>query len=418
MKTQTKSLPSRLAVLMVGAVMFGLASQSAMAAPIGTPSGTSIANIATLSYSVGSTAQANIGSSPTGNTSGAGTPTTFLVDNKVNLTVVNSGAVTTVVAGQAVATTTFTVNNLGNTSQDFLLAVANLTTSTANPYAAPAVTDNFDGTGCSVTNVAGAGTYTAGDTHINALASGSTATVTVTCAIPAAQANSSLAVVSLTATARTDDGANTMGGALTNGSGSANTAGVDIVFADGAGSDDAANAGNYSDRSAYYVQTATLSVTKTVAPLCDPVTGSTNPHNIPGGMVRWTITIANTGSASATLATIADALDANTALDPDLITGAGAGSVCEFAAAGAGTPTSANGNSVAISMNGAVTRPMAGTAAGAAAQISYFTGAADTDGVTGAAINFGTAFPAGGSYAAGEMKAGETVTIYYNVGIN
>ena len=40
----------------------------------GTASGTSINNLSTLNYSVGGVAQPAIGSSPTGNTSGAGTP--------------------------------------------------------------------------------------------------------------------------------------------------------------------------------------------------------------------------------------------------------------------------------------------------------------------------------------------------------
>ena len=53
----------------------------------GTASGTSINNLSTLNYSVGGVAQPAIGSSPTGNTSGAGTVTTFVVDNRVNVTV-------------------------------------------------------------------------------------------------------------------------------------------------------------------------------------------------------------------------------------------------------------------------------------------------------------------------------------------
>jgi hypothetical protein len=57
--------------------------------------------------------QPDIGSSSAGNTSGAGTPTTFLVDNKVNLTVVTTdAAAVSVTQGDAVAVTTFTVTNV------------------------------------------------------------------------------------------------------------------------------------------------------------------------------------------------------------------------------------------------------------------------------------------------------------------
>lgn len=64
------SSPTRLAALLAGAALFGLVSQSALAA--GTASGTTINNLAKLSYSVGGTAQNEICSSPTGNGTGNG----------------------------------------------------------------------------------------------------------------------------------------------------------------------------------------------------------------------------------------------------------------------------------------------------------------------------------------------------------
>src|SRR5262245_14493088 len=53
----------------------------------GTLAGTPINNLATLNYSVGGVTQNAIGSTEGGNTAGAGTPTSFVVDNKVNLSV-------------------------------------------------------------------------------------------------------------------------------------------------------------------------------------------------------------------------------------------------------------------------------------------------------------------------------------------
>ncbi len=117
------------AVALVAAVMtFGLA-HNAMAA--GVASGTSIDNLATLNYSVGGVAQPAIGSSAVGNSVGAGTPTTFVVDKKVNLTVVDANATfTSVTPGSTAQVTTFTVTNLGNDPQDYSLVTTNLANGT------------------------------------------------------------------------------------------------------------------------------------------------------------------------------------------------------------------------------------------------------------------------------------------------
>ncbi|TAN82699.1 MAG: hypothetical protein EPN14_03840, partial [Gallionella sp.] len=275
MKKHNTNSPPKLAALLFGAALLGLVSQSALAA--GTASGTVVTNLAKLNYSVGGVAQGAICSSPTGNgtadddgtcVSGAfgAVNTDFAVDNKVDLLVTEGNSTyTTVVAGQTAATTTFTVKNEGNTTQDFKLDVASL----ANGTVLFTKTDNFDGTSCTVSNIAissgSMGTYTALDQHINALTAESIATVTVSCNIPAAQANNSFAAISLKATGRTDNAANTMGGALSE---TANTEdGVEIVYGDSAGTDDTTGVGDaeHSARDGYFVQTATLTVTKTVA---------------------------------------------------------------------------------------------------------------------------------------------------------
>jgi uncharacterized repeat protein (TIGR01451 family) len=140
-------------------------------------------------------------------------------------------------------------------------------------------------------------------------------------------------------------------------------------------------------------------------------------------VVRWTITIANAATASsATLTSISDAIPTNTTFDPDMITGTGstaANGQCEYAAAGSGTPASGS-NANGVRIQNSVARPMVGSAAGTVTS-SYFTGAADADGVTVGAnvdVTFATALPAGGGYAAGELKPGETLTVTFNVGIN
>ena len=155
----------------------------------------------------------------------------------------------------------------------------------------------------------------------------------------------------LIATARAG-GAAGRGAVLTETAG-ADTAGVDIVFGDAAGTDDGARNANHSSRSAYRVVSAALSVAKISTLICDPFNGTTNPKHIPGAIVRWTITITNTGAASASLGTVADAINANTTFDANLITGAGGAAGC---VSGTGTPENAAGRGFKLDVTG-YTRP-------------------------------------------------------------
>jgi hypothetical protein len=316
LKNHNMSSPPGLAAMLAVAALLGLVSQNTWA--VGTASGTLISNSATLAYSVGGVAQTGIGSSLTGNTAGPGTPTTFLVDNKVNLSVVGGG-VTTVTPGQIGGVSTFIVTNLGNTVQDFSLAPANNITGTI----LGANTDNFDGTGLIAFIDANAnGVLDAGEKqYIDELAPGVSVTVTILSTIPIVQVNNDVSVVNLLATARAGGLAGTLGAALVNVG--VDTPGVDVVFADTvAGTDDLVLNANHSDRASYKVVTATLSVMKTVTPICDPVNGNVNPKNIPGAAVRYAITIANVGAAAASLTSLSDTLDGALLIDPKLNSGA------------------------------------------------------------------------------------------------
>jgi hypothetical protein len=345
MKQKLMSKPSKLVALLVGATLLGAVSQSALA--VGTAANTTISNTATLSYSVGAVPQTSILSSPDGLTP-TGVATTFLVDNKVNLLVTAVGPATSVIPDPLLgvtATQTFTVANSGNGTQDFALAVVDLATGTANPFGG-ALTDNYDSAPvCTITGATflplASGTFSVtGGAHLDALAADAVATVTVQCTTPAAQANNSLEVISLTATARTNDAAATLGAALVDGAGTANdNAAVENVFADAAkaaitGTDAANNAADTAN-GAFVVQTAVLSVAKVASVICDPFFGSTTPKNIPGSYVQYAITITNSGAAAATLSQITDALQvADVTFDPLLISGAGAAANC---AAGVGS---------------------------------------------------------------------------------
>lgn len=391
----------------------GLGSTGAYAA--GTLSGTTISNLATLTYAAGGVTQPTIGSSATGNTSGAGTATTFVVDNKVNLTVAEGNSTfTSVVPGSVNQVTTFTVTNTGNTAQGYALAAANVAATVFG------TADNIDASNIRVFVDANAnGVYDAGtDTAVNiaTLAPDATATVFVVADVPAAATNGQQASVSLTATTTT--AGTTTPVVQTAG---ADTAGVDIVFADpattanGTGTDPgqvARDAKGFA-YDAYRIASAVISVQKTVTLLCDPFNGTTNQKNIPGSIVRWTIVVSNaaTAGSSATLAQVADALDSNTTFDPNLVAPTSA-ATCSSAT---GVPESATGRGFKLAIAGG-TRP-------AASYPKFLTSSgADTDGGAftspNVTINYAQGLPVEAGYGAGELKPGESVTVYFNAVIN
>jgi hypothetical protein len=368
----------------------------------GTTAGTTISNKATLNFSVGGVAQPGIASSPTGSSDGTGANTDFLVDNRISHTVVTTnGSAVTVIPGQTGVTLAFTVTNTGNATQDYALSIANLASGQTVFGAPNTVTDNFDVT---------AGTCTirvngAAQNFVASLAPDASIPVTITCSIPASQVNADISGMSLTAAAAV---AGSSGGTLMTATAGANTSGVDVVFADAAGSDDGARDGRASARSAFRVTSAVIAVTKTVTPICDPLNGNTNPKNIPGAYAQYTITIANgAAGTSATLTTISDALNANVTFDPDMISGAGAGANCAAGVA----PTSAAG--AGFRMTTTSTR---------AGFPKFLTSASDGDGATFSGgtvtINFSSALPVEAGYTAGELKAGEALTLQFQVRIN
>lgn len=164
------------------------------------------------------------------------------------------------------------------------------------------------------------------------------------------------------------------------------------------------------------VNLAALSVQKTATLICDPFNGVTNPKNIPGSITRYTITIANAGTASASLATVADALINFLTLDPNLVQGATAATCTSTVPPGVVQVGGAVGKGFNINVTGSTRTGYP----------KFLTNVADADGATFASpnitIDYSTALPAGvfgiNTYAAGELKPGETVTVYFNVTVN
>ncbi|WP_426687821.1 hypothetical protein [Rhodanobacter ginsengiterrae] len=322
--------------LMVGALL-GLGSMAANAAV--TTAGTPISNTATVDYKVGGNAQTPIASSPTGNSTPgtAGTPTLFVVDAKLALTV--SKVDTTIVnvsPGQSLAVLTYKVTNNGNAIQGALLSAGSLANGTANPFSG--AVDDFDST-AAVVHVSANNTATYNNTNDTAtsipqLAIGASAYVFVTSTIPTAQANGDVAVMSLTATVADKGAAATYGSApgaaSVDQSGTAWTSGNRAalnIFADAAGTDDLALDGKSSDRDAYLVQSAKLTISKTSSVITDPIYCTTpgvassctipvgkSLHSIPGAAVQYTITVASCdtttcpGAVAATGVSLTDSL--------------------------------------------------------------------------------------------------------------
>jgi uncharacterized repeat protein (TIGR01451 family) len=284
--------------------------QGNVAHAAGTLANTTVTNNATVNFSVGGVAQ-----TPVSTSVGAGTAAQFVVDRRVNLTVAEDGAVTTsVVPGATAQVTKFILTNTTNDTLDFSLAVAQ----DAGGTAAHGGTDNFNATNVLVfvDNVSGGGTVGTYDpgidtlTYVDELGPDTSRAVFVVVDIPGTQVNGDVAGVTLTATAAAGGTAATQGADLT--AAASNTAGVDTVFADGAGDTDAANDGKHSDDDDYTVSAATISLVKSSTIISDPVGAAGGPYAIPGAVIEYCIEVSNTGSASATSISLSDTLPAQT----------------------------------------------------------------------------------------------------------
>ncbi len=274
-----------------------------------TTAGNTIANTATVDYFVGTVHQNTVNS----NTNN------IIVDRKVNLTVTEEGSATTTVSpGQTGAVTTFRVTNNSNAILDFDVAAA-------QGIAAHAGTDNFDTTITGVfVDVNNNGTYEPlTDTALyadNLAQDGGFVRVFVVATIPSTQVNGDVSGVVLTATALDAATAGTKGLAMTNSDNTtANTAGMDTVFADVAGATDAAKDAKHSARDDYTVGAPTLNVTKQSKVISDPINLASNPKMIPGAVVEYCIIVSNSSAVTADTLTISDPLPATVTFVPGSI---------------------------------------------------------------------------------------------------
>ncbi len=275
-----------LAVVALGAIGFTGTAYAQM----GTPSGDTISNTATVSYSVNSVNQTPVSAS-----------TSFLVDTVINLNV-TGGITYNVTPGAIAEVATYTVTNTSNITSNFALGATN----------EAAAANDFDMSNLVVHVDNGDGVYNAVDdtaTSITGLASGISRLVFVTGDVPIGATNNQDAPVRLTATAIDPS---TLA-AWVNDTNADDPNTVQIVVASAA-----ANADD-----TFHIQTATLGVTKSSSVSTDNLTPpSPNPKAIPGATVEYVITISNTGSESATLQQISDNLPAATTFRADEYPGA------------------------------------------------------------------------------------------------
>ncbi|MDH3973430.1 MAG: hypothetical protein OEV42_04035 [Deltaproteobacteria bacterium] len=273
-----------------------------LAYAVGTPAGTVIGNRAYVDYQVGGIDQTQIGSSVAGNSSGAGSDTTFTVDKMVDVTVA-AGAGATVFANQTSAPLVFTVTNTGNAAMYFALSSAEVTDVNAILTIQPELWLDVDASG----------TVSAGDVQyvdestFGTFSGNETFQVLVTGDISAGALNAQTATVNLFANAYSAIGVEAVGGGA---AGTGNAIALADDDADGAGADDAANNGADFAVNTYTVSGATLTITKTAAVYSDPVNGTASPVAMPGAVVTYSITVANAaGGANATNVQVADLLD-------------------------------------------------------------------------------------------------------------
>jgi len=271
----------------------------------GTAAGTTVSNSATISYSVGGTAQPDITSAAE----------TFLVDRKINLTVATTDvSAVGVTPGTNGNVLTFTVTNNGNGTQDFALSATAVLSAAAAAFGG---NDNVDATSVSVVIESGAtGGYQSGEdtgTFIDELAADGTQTVYIVGNFDTSFVNNDIASYHLLAEARLHGAATTLGAVLTETAGADDTGTEDIVFSDIQGSDaanDASRDAQHSDQSDFKIVSAVLSLDKVSVVISDPSNGTTNPKAIPGAVIEYTITVSNAaGAATATGIAVQDSLN-------------------------------------------------------------------------------------------------------------
>lgn len=295
-----------------------LLSQQVLA--LGTDAGTSVANQATVAYDVNSQVQTPIESDPLGNSvPGSGSPTTFLVDRRVDFTIVEVGGLhTEVEPGDVQAFAEFTLTNTGNAIMDFDLSYVDLTSGD------PAVHGELDTDDLMSTILIragnGGGVPVIGDlAFVDELAEDASVTIYVFADAGATLPNDAYDNFTLNATAADDPDAlptvGTLDPLLLETPGVDDPDLIENVFANASGADTNGNATEGAD-DGFHVSSAELVITKTAAVFSDDF-GSGKA--LPNAVIEYTVTIDNSaGLAIAENVVLTDTIQiANVALEDE-----------------------------------------------------------------------------------------------------
>ncbi|MEZ5997336.1 MAG: hypothetical protein R3B98_01410 [Hyphomonas sp.] len=340
----------RLAALLAGAIVL-----AGHAAAQRTDAGTTVSNTFTLNYEVSGSAQPQIDNTAS--------PTTFTVDRLVDLTITTLDATQNVAPNSTGNTIRYRLTNLGNDNQAYDLSVA----TAGSTYTPGSVTITYfidaDSSG-TLNGSESLQSYTLGNPTID-VAPDDEVIVIVSSDVPAATPDGESATLTLVADTlfpvtsvdvTCTPSTCTAGDAVVGDSdGNDMTNAAESVLADGAGVTDSANQGDYSSSGVLNVLAPTLSASKVVAVFdtdpgsdaaCMALTSaaSGDQYSVPGACVQYVISVANTGSGTASNLNISDRLPAEVRfLKAELDTSSSTGFADDGAVSGTGPSLTAPG---------------------------------------------------------------------------
>ncbi len=186
--------------------------------------------------------------------------------------------------------------------------------------------------------------------------------------------------------------------------------------------------GQASDTSAFKIATAVIDLKKSVVTFCDDINGTSNPKSIPGAYKRYSLTVTNatTATASAQLSILKDTLQAVAiTFDADLLDGSGVPSMNVCAGSRA---TNAGGQGFRVSCGDVVptTTGLDRSARSCVATPAFFTSINDADGADHngdtdgglVSLDYTKLLRSDSDHKAGELAPGESVTVEFQVRIN
>jgi uncharacterized repeat protein (TIGR01451 family) len=290
----------------VGLLVALSATWGSLAHAAGTDANVLISNTASVNYTVGGVAQAQV-NSPAAE---------FRVDRKIDLSLIEtSGDATNTTPGSTAAVTTFKLTNTGNGTQGYTFTALN-TGGTLflrpDAYNVSNLLVRVSSAAC-VPSTPANPAY-AGETAstVPSLAKDSCVYVFVLADSPLAATNGQAANVQLTAISREETSLADLDPLATAALAVAddpNT--VQIVYADSGTGGQTARDGHAFADDQYYIVGPSLVATKVAAVQADTLQ-PTNPKAIPGATVKYTITLTNSGAAAADAVVVGDAIPANT----------------------------------------------------------------------------------------------------------